>query len=423
MKSSYQKSILPNGLCVVSERVPHVRSVSIGVWIRVGSRDESPTSNGIFHFLEHMLFKGSRRRSARQIAESLESVGGALNGFTSREQTCYQARIIDEYIPLALDVLSDLVINPRLERAEVEREKQVVGDEIRDLMDDPSDYVDERLSSLIWRGHTLGLPISGTLDTIAGITSSQLRSRLRSWYRPERMVVSAAGNLHHDRFADDVEKYFRFSQRKTTVGKRSSKFPASGDVEIISRKGLQLHLCVGGLAYRYAHPRKYALLLLNTILGEGMSSRLFQNLREQQGLAYSVHSYLWMASDTGLIGLYLATEPAKAARALQSMLHELDVLRQSGLSKEELAHGKAQLKGHLMLGLESMSARMVRLAQQEIHLGTSVTLDETLARIEAIGADEVRQVAGDLLRRERLSLAVIGPVRKNLFKRSDLLGY
>jgi predicted Zn-dependent peptidase len=422
MKSSYQKSILPNGLCVVSEQVSHVRSASIGVWIRVGSRDESPTSNGIFHFLEHMLFKGSRRRSARQIAESLESVGGALNGFTSREQTCYQARVIDEHIPLALDVLSDLVLNPRLAPKEVERERQVVGDEIRDLMDSPSDYVDERLASLVWRGGPLGMPISGSLDTIAGFTSRQLRSRLNSWYRPERMVVAAVGHLHHARLVDHADKFFRFDQGKTAAGRKKSGFPARGAVEILSRKGLQLHLCMGGLAYHYGHPHKYALLLLNTILGEGMSSRLFQNLRERQGLAYAVHSFLTMASDTGLIGLYLATEPAKAARALQSVLHELDDLRQKGISEGELEHGKAQLKGHLMLGLESMSARMVRLAQQEIHLGKMVTLDETLTRIETVSADEVQQVAQDLLRRERLSLAVIGPVRKNLFKRSDLLG-
>ncbi len=421
MKSSYQKSILPGGLCVVSERVPHVRSVSIGVWIRVGSRDESPASNGIFHFLEHMLFKGSRRRSARQIAESLESVGGALNGFTSREQTCYQARILDEHIPLALDVLSDLVLNPRLDPQEVEREKHVVADEIRDLMDSPSDYVDDRLAELVWRGHPMGRPISGTLDTVSGFTSRQLRYRLRKWYRPEGMVVAAAGNLHHQRFADAVERFFRLTRKAPISSKRGSAFPTSGAVEVLTRKGLQLHLSLGGPAYPYDHPNKYALLLLNTVLGEGMSSRLFQNLRERQGIAYAVHSYLGMASDTGLIACYLATEPAKAERALAGMVRELDDLRENGLRLEELDHGKAQLKGHLMLGLESMSARMIRLAQQEIHLGRSVSLDETLARIEAVDTDDVMRVAGDLLRRERLSLAVIGPVRKNQFRRSDLL--
>jgi predicted Zn-dependent peptidase len=421
MKSSYQKSILPGGLCVVSERVPHVRSVSIGVWIRVGSRDESPASNGIFHFLEHMLFKGSRRRSARQIAESLESVGGSLNGFTSREQTCYQARILDEHVPLALDVLSDLVLDPRLDPQEVGREKQVVADEIRDLMDSPSDYVDERLAALVWRDHPMGRPISGTLDTLSGFTPRQLRYRLRKWYRPDNIVVAAAGHLHHQRFADDVERFFHFRSEKPVSFKRRSDFSESGEVEVLPRKGLQLHLSVGAPAYPYGHPNKYALLLLNTILGEGMSSRLFQNLRERQGIAYAVHSFLGLTSDTGLIGCYLATEPAKGKRALAMMVRELDDLRKDGLRKEELNHGKAQLKGHLMLGLESMSARMMRLAQQEIHLGRSVSLDETLACIEAVGNDEVLQAAGQLLARDRLSLAVIGPVRKNQFQRSDLL--
>jgi predicted Zn-dependent peptidase len=421
MKSSYQKSILPNGLCVVSERVAHVRSVSIGVWIRVGSRDESPASNGIFHFLEHMLFKGSRRRSARQIAESLESVGGSLNGFTSREQTCYQARILDEHIPLALDILSDLVLDPRLDPVEVEREKQVVADEIRDLMDSPADYVDERLASLIWRGHPLGRPISGTIETVSGFTSRQLRYRLRKWYRPENMVVAAAGHLRHGRFAEDVARFFRFDSGGKASHRRKSGFTDTGAVKALDRKGLQLHLSIGGTAYPYGHPGKYALLLLNTVLGEGMSSRLFQNLRERKGLAYAVHSFLGLASDTGLIGCYLATEPAKARKALQGMLGELDDLRRDGLRREELEHGKAQLKGHLMLGLESMSARMVRLAQQEIHLGGSVSLDDTLARIEAVNADDVMQAARELLRRERLSLAVIGPVRRKRFQRSDLL--
>jgi len=421
MKSSYQKSILPGGLSVVSERVPYVRSVSIGVWIRVGSRDESPASNGIFHFLEHMLFKGSRRRSARQIAESLESVGGSLNGFTSREQTCYQARILDEHLPLALDVLSDLVLDPRLDPEEVDREKQVVADEIRDLMDSPSDYVDERLASLVWRDTPLGRPISGTLRTVSGFAPRQLRYRLRKWYRPENMVVAAAGNLHHDRFADEVERFFQFGSGDPASARRHSRFSGSGAVSVLSRKGLQLHLSVGAPAYPYAHPGKYALLLLNTVLGEGMSSRLFQNLRERQGIAYAVHSYLGLASDTGLIGCYLATEPAKAGRALDGMVRELDDLRENGLRREELEHGKAQLKGHLVLGLESMSARMVRLAQQEIHLGRSVSLDDTLARIEAVDCDDVLRTARELFRRDRLSLAVIGPVRKNQFKRSDLL--
>jgi predicted Zn-dependent peptidase len=421
MKSSYQKSILPNGLSVISERVPHVRSVSIGVWIRVGSRDESPASNGIFHFLEHMLFKGSRRRSARQMAESLESVGGALNGFTSREQTCYQARILDEHIPLALDVLSDLVLNPRLEPHEVEREKQVVGDEIRDLMDSPSDYIDERLASLVWRGNTLGMPISGTLETISRITSRQLRSRLNSWYRPQRMVVAAAGNLHHAGFVDDVERFFRFGKERKMAVKRSSTFHDSGQVDVVSKKGMQIHLCVGGLAYPYDDPRKYALLLLNTILGDGMSSRLFQNLREQQGLAYTVHSLLSLASDTGLMGIYLATDPSRATHAFQGVMQELDDVREKGVNRDELKHGQAQLKGQVMLGLESMSARMARLAQQEIHLREMVSLDETLARIEAVDIDQIHEVARDVLRRERLSLAIIGPVRKGAFKRADLL--
>jgi predicted Zn-dependent peptidase len=302
----------------------------------------------------------------------------------------------------------------------VDREKQVVADEIRDLMDSPSDYIDERLASLVWRNNTLGFPISGTVETIANFTSRRLRARLRKWYRPENMVMAAAGNLHHDHLTRRVQKAFRFSKGIASDRRRSSSLRSSGQVEVISRKGMQLHLCLGGLAYPYGDPRKYALLILNTVLGEGMSSRLFQNLREHRGLAYAVHSYLGLASDTGLFGVYLATEPNKGRQALEATVRELDLLRERGLRDSELEHAKAQLKGHLMLGLESMSARMVRLAQQEILLGRMVGLDETTAHIEAVTADQVHAVAVELFQRKRLSLAAIGPVPDRAFGLADL---
>jgi len=422
MDSSFQKSILPNGLRIVTEVVPHVRSVCLGVWVEVGSRDETPQTNGIFHFIEHMLFKGSRRRDARQIAESLESVGGGLNGFTGREKTCYQARILDEHLPLAIDVLSDLVINPRLDPLEVEREKLVVMDEIRDLEDSPSDLIDERMAAIIWRGNTLGLPISGTAETVSGFSTRGVRAKLRSWYRPDRMVVAAAGNLDNEKLVKEVKKTFTFRDGRPGRHRRRASFDPAGDKEILNRKVKQLHFCLGGLAYPYSDPRKYSLLILNTVLGDGMSSRLFQNVRERKGLAYAVHSYLAMASDTGLFTIYLATDPSKSQDAFSAVLLELDQLRDKGLTDKELFHAKAQLKGRLMLGLESMSARMVRLAQQEILLDSPVSLDETRRRIDAVSGEQVQAVAGELFQRRNLSLAAIGPVEEKLFDVKDLWG-
>jgi predicted Zn-dependent peptidase len=367
-----------------------------------------------------MLFKGTRRRSARQIAESLESVGGSLNGFTSREQTCYHARILDEHVPLALDVLSDLVLNPRMDAREVEREKLVVSDEIRDLIDSPSEYVDERIASLIWRNNAIGSPIGGTVETVSGFTTRRLRSWLRGWYRPEKMVLAAAGNLQHGKFTREVEKAFRFSDHLPRQHRRRGAFQPAGRLEIITREGMQLHISLGGLAYPYDDVRKYALLILNSVLGEGMSSRLFQNLRERKGLAYAIHSYLALASDVGLFSVYLATEPRNGSRAVRGVLRELDGLREQGLSRDELVHAKAQLKGRLMLELENMSARMMRLAQHEILLGRTISLDETIARIEEVTADQVHEIARDLFKRKKISLAVVGPARKGTFRLEDI---
>jgi predicted Zn-dependent peptidase len=418
--STYQKSILPNNLRIVTEHVPHVRSVCMGVWVQAGSRDETAQSNGIFHFIEHMLFKGTKRRSARQIAESLESVGGSLNGFTGREMTCYRARILDQHLPLAVDVLSDLILQPRLRSEELEREKRVVEDEIRDLEDSPAEYIEERFAAIVWRGNALGRPIIGIPGTVARFTQKKLRAHLGNFYRPDKMVVAAAGNLEHEKLVEGVEGAFRFPDSPKAVSRRDSSFDDSGQLEVLPRDIKQVHLCLGGLAYPYEHPLKYALLLLNTVLGDGMSSRLFQNIRERKGLAYAVFSSLGLTSDCGLFNIYMATDASTSQEAFQAVLRELDLLKDGGLRENELSHAKAQLRGRLLLGLESMCARMTRLAQQEILLGAPVSLDETEARIDAVSAEEVQRVAQDLFSRQRLSLVAIGPVQESLYRIEDL---
>jgi len=296
----------------------------------------------------------------------------------------------------------------------------VVEDEIRDLEDSPAESIEERFVSIVWRGNSLGRPIIGTPGTVARFTQKRLKSHIRNFYRPDNMVVAAAGNLNHQKFLEDVERTFRFPDQSVVKSRRRSSFDASGQLAVFPEKIKQAHLCLGGLAYPYEHPLKYALLVLNTVLGDGMSSRLFQNVRERKGLAYAVFSSLGLLSDTGLFHIYMATDPNKSREAFKEVLQQLDLLRSEGLRENELMHAKAQLKGRLMLALESMCARMSRLAQQEILLGAPISLDETEARIDAVSADEVQKVALDLFHRRRLSAVAIGPVQKDIYRIEDL---
>lgn len=410
-KSHYRKTVLDNGLRVVTESISHVRSVSIGVWTSVGSRDEDQSQNGISHFLEHMVFKGTRRRSVRDIAQSLESIGGYLNAFTTKEQTCFYARVLDEFVVKAMDVLSDIILNSTFRKEELEKEKLVVIEELRNAEDDPEDIIHDYFEKALFPRHSLGFPIIGTESNLRRFQRDDLRQHVLQYYHPSQMVVAAAGNIDHDSLVALAVKYFRSlklsapSQKRIAGPQRAPR----GTFEEIPRPINQAHICLGTIAYGMRHRDRYPLILLNALLGEGMSSRLYQTVREKHGLAYSVYSYVTLLSDTGVFGAYLGTDKKNIENALSLVRSELDKLKRKPVSGAELSRTKAQIKGTLTLGLENMSSRMIRLGSAELYLESYISLDSILKQIEAVTPEAMQRVANDLFDESVFSTVIIRP--------------
>ncbi len=414
-EAEYQKTVLPNGLAIVSEEIRYVRSISIGVWINVGSRDENESNNGISHFLEHMVFKGTKRFSAPKIARSLEQVGGYLNAFTTKEHTCYYARILDDHLKDAIDVLSDLVQNPLFPRAEMEKEKGVILEELKNIEDDPDDLIHDYFDHNVFKKHPLGFPIIGRAETVKGFRQEDLFQFIYRHYVPSRMVVAAAGNLRHEVLVELVEKFFRSARDNgTRIERTSGPRRSNPKQEFFEKPITQAHVCLGTLGFGVNNRQRFALLLLNTLLGDGMSSRLFQNIREKYGFAYSVYSFANLLSDTGNVGVYMGTDNNNINRSIELIYTELEKLKNRSVSERELTRAKAQLKGSIMLGLESMSNRMMRLGSGEFYFNKFIALDEVLKAIEAIGVDDLRGVANRLFQFDRFSTVVIRPLSKNI---------
>jgi len=409
--SQYVKTVLDNGLRIVSERIPHVRSVSLGIWADVGSRDEAPELNGISHFLEHMVFKGTRKRNTREIAQSLESLGGYLNAFTTKEHTCFYARVLDANVPEALDVLFDLVSNATFKPQELEKEKLVVIEELRNAQDDPEDIIHDYFEKALFPKHSVGFPIIGTEENLRRFKREDLRRRLVTHYGPASLVVSAAGNVNHRQLVRLVEKH---SRAISAAAHRAERQPSYGEThpatfEEYRRQIKQAHVCLGTLAYSITHKQRYPLLVLNALLGEGMSSRLYQTIRERYGMAYSVYSFVSMLSDVGFFGTYVGTDKKNIRRVIDLVQEELDSLRKRRVPLAELDRTKSQIKGTMMLGLENMSGRMIRLGNTELYFGTYVSQDAVLKRIDAVTPEAVRVVADEVFRPERFSTVVIRP--------------
>lgn len=409
--SQYRKTTLDNGIRVVSETIPHVRSVSLGIWANVGSRDEGPTQNGISHFLEHMVFKGTRNRTVREIAQSLESLGGYLNAFTTKEQTCFYARVLDTNIGEAMDVLADIVLHASFEKKEMEREKQVVIEELKNAEDDPEDIIHDYFEKAIFPEHSLGYPIIGTEANLRRFRQDDLRGHVARHYRPSRLVISAAGHVDHDVLVRLVTKYFRRLRPENGENHRTPVPPApeAGTHVEYERPINQAHICLGTLAYSITHPDRYALLLANALLGEGMSSRLYQTIREKHGMAYTVYSFVNMLSDTGVFGTYLGTDRKNIRSAIDLVYRELDRLKRRPVPVAEIQRTKSQIKGTLMLGLENMSGRMIRLGSAELYVEKYVSLDTILGRVDAITPDDIHRVANDVFDEKRFSSAIIRP--------------
>ena len=403
-----QRHVLPNGLAVVTETMPHVRSVSVGVWVRTGSRSEPPEHNGLAHFLEHMVFKGTERRSAEEIARSMDSVGGMLDAFTAKELTCFNAKVLDEHLPIAFDVITDLILRPRFASADIEKEKQVVLEEIKMDMDNPEHVLHELFTQGFWPDHPLGRPILGTPETVRAFNAEALFAYHRSWFAPDRLVVTAAGNVTHERVLELAQREFSSLPPAGPIAEPLAP-RAEAPIRLEKMRDLeQVHLCLGVPSYPLAHERRFAVSVLNNLLGGGMSSRLFQNIREKLGLVYAVFSELTPYSDAGLLSVYAGTALETTGQVVDLVVREFRAMKQAPVTDEELRRAKDHLKGSLMLSLESTSARMSNLARQELYFDRFYTLDEILLSIEAVTREEVHAIARDFFQPELIAATVLG---------------
>ncbi|HUR34746.1 MAG TPA: pitrilysin family protein [Vicinamibacterales bacterium] len=403
------RDALDNGLRILTEPMTQVRSVSIGVWLTRGSRHESAAESGIAHFVEHMLFKGTDSRSAEDIAQAIDSIGGQLDAFTAKEYASYYIKVLDEHLPLALDILSDIVLNPAFTPDDIEREKKVVLEEIKMVEDTPDDLVHEIFTQGFWEDHPLGRPILGTRETVESFTSEGLRSYFTDAYTPKNLIVSAVGNLEHSNVRRLVEE--RFGQLKPAGAAVREDPPLVVPKILIRNKELeQSHVCLGTNSYQQDHEGRYASYVLNTLLGGSMSSRLFQNVREKRGLAYAVFSGLSAYRDAGSFTIYAGCANEAVSEVVDLVVEELRTVKRSPVPASELQRAKDHLKGSLMLSLENTASRMSHVARQEIYFGRQVGLDETLEGVERVTPDDVQRVATDLFGDDALSATVLGNV-------------
>ena len=411
---------LGNGVRVISEKMPHVRSVSVGIWLGAGSRRESPEHNGISHFIEHMLFKGTTSRSAEDIARSVDSIGGNLDAFTAKELVCFNTKVLDQHLSQAFDVLSDLVLHPMFRDEDIEKEKGVILEEIKMEADSPDYLVHEIFSSNFWKDHPLGKPILGTPQSVKGFDHAMVRDYYTSVYEPSSVVVTAAGNLTHEGLTGLVRQYWE----SLPPGNPAPPDPVPGTharIALRNKKSLeQVHLCMGVPSYPLSHEQRFACYVLNTLLGGGMSSRLFQNIRERQGLAYAVFSELNPYRDTGCHSIYAGTSVESARKVVQSITREFRQLKEQLVSDEELRRAKDHLKGSLMLGLESTSSRMSNLARQEMYFGRFFTMDELLESIESVTAEDVQRIARTFFDPKQIALTILGNLENFKITREDL---
>jgi predicted Zn-dependent peptidase len=403
-----EQTTLPNGLVVVTETMPHVRSVSAGIWIRTGSRSETPELNGISHFIEHMLFKGTSRRTAEDIAREVDSVGGMVDAFTAKEMTCFNTRVLDEHLDAVFDVLADMVLDPKFPAEEIERERSVILEEIRMVEDNPEDLVHEMFSRNLWGQHPLGRPILGTSETVSSFDRDAINSAFRRCYAPNNIVVTAAGNISHQRMLDLVAP--RFGDGKPSVNTYADASPAPvAELASRSKRELeQVHICIGVPACSMTDSRRYVVSVLNNLLGSGMSSRLFQNIREKQGLAYAIFSETNHYSDAGMLSIYAGTSLETAERLITSVTSELRNLKENSVTADELRRCKANLKGGTLLSLESTGSRMSDLARQFLYFGSYTSPENRIAAMEAVTSEQIQQLANEMFQPSRAAAAILG---------------
>ena len=403
-----RRTVLPNGLIILTERMEHLRSVAMGVWIKSGSRCEPAETNGISHFVEHMVFKGTRSRSAQHIAREMDSIGGNLDAFTGKETICFNVKSLAEHVPIAMDVLADLVLNPTFSASDIERERGVILEEIKIDEDNPDVLVHELFTQNLWKDHPLGKPILGTSTTVGRLDQEKLFDYHGGRFLGGNMVFSAAGNLDHDRFVDAVTKSFGALRAGEALHEEQAP-EASARIVLRNKKALeQVQICLGVPAPPITDDSRHATLILNTALGGGMSSRLFQTIREERGMVYSIYSDLNPYRDTGTFCIYAGTAASKALEVVDLILMELTRLKQTPLSHEELTRAKDQLKGNILMGLESSNSRMANLARQEMYFQQFFTTEEIIARIDAVEAGQVQAMAQRLFHSDRIAVTLLG---------------
>jgi predicted Zn-dependent peptidase len=407
------REVMDNGLRLITESMPQVRSVTIGVWLTRGSRHESDAQGGIAHFVEHMLFMGTDTRSAEDIAQAIDSIGGQLDAFTAKEYAGYYIKVLDEHLPLAVELLSDIVMRPAFVEEEVGREKKVILEEIKMVEDTPDDLVHELFTQHFWEGHPLGRPILGSKETVEAFTGGSLRDYFRGAYVAPNMIVSAAGNLEHAHVKDIVAEAFGSLAAR---GEPTAQRPPTVKPSVLLRtKELeQSHICLGTNSYQQNHDDRYVSYILNSVLGGSMSSRLFQNVREKRGLAYSVFSGMSAYRDAGNMTIYAGCAADAVEEVIDLSVEELRGLKRTPVPEDELKRAKDHLKGSLMLSLENTASRMSHLARQEIYFDRHFSLDETLAGVQRVSADDIQRVARDLLSNGSLAVTVLGPKTPDL---------
>ena len=405
----HQKTVLDNGITIISERIPEFRSCSLGLWVGAGSRYESDEQAGLSHFIEHMLFKGTNSRDAYDIAVTMDGIGGQINAFTEKEHTCFYARVMDQHVPLALDVLSDMLLNSLLDPEEIEREKGVILEEIKMYEDTPDDQIYDLFTRQIYQGHCLGRPIIGHAEVVRSLGREQLVNYLQQRYVSGNILVAAAGQVEHEEFVEMVKAKLA----NVSVGQVEHNIiePVSvKSARVYSKDCEQVYLCYGGEGLRHADPRRYVMLMLDSVLGGSMSSRLFQEIREKRGLVYAVGSFQSSYFDCGTFGIYASTGKERIEQVLELTRTILSDVSRQGLTDAEIDRAREHLKGSLALGLESTSNRMMRMARSELYHGRFIPISEVIDRIEAVNAQAIQELAREVLNLDEFSLSILGPV-------------
>lgn len=411
----FNKFVLDNGVRIVCEEMLGVRSVAIGFWIKTGSRFENSSQAGVSHLIEHLLFKGTKKRTAKQIAEAIEAVGGQLNAFTSKEYTCFYARVLDEHLSLALDILSDMVFSSLFLLEDIEREKSVVQEEIRMYEDTPDEIIHDLFAQTIWNDHPLGRPIIGTIDSVGGLTKEEILSYYQKHYNPSNLVVSLAGNLKKDTVLSVIKPFLKAVVNNTGHNFEGNNYQqnspqAKAVIKNINRPLEQVHFCLGVPALCHFDERIYTLQILNNVLGGGASSRLFQKIREDRALVYSIYSYYTAFSDAGLFTIYAGTNPKNFQEVIDLIWNEIQQVIKSGITLEELDRAKEQIKGSLLMAQENVIHRMQRIGKSELIHQRLITLDEILQKISKVTLEDIHDLAREMLGLFKYTLAVIGQI-------------